>query len=184
MRQRFLSWTDVEALIEHLLPQFYGAFDCMLMLARGGVIPGGLIAERLALNTLYTTAISFPADSPSIKPIDRTDPGPNQDQEDRSFGLRSMPEYQYFPPENAIRNQRVLVVNHVWNHGRSINAVAGRVRAVGGRPELCVFHHKPSHSIFPHLKPEYYAAITDEYVIYPWEAAHRLEPYRPMSLVK
>ena len=183
MAQRILSWSDVEALLEHLLPQFYGSFDAMLMIARGGIIPGGMIAERLDMSYLLTADIHFPAESsheltasagdrllPPILPPASPKPKP-------SLGL---PRFRQFPDDLLLRGRRTLVVQHVWNHGRAITAVAGRVKAAGGSPELCVLHYKPTRSIFPQLKPDYYAAITDDHIVYPWEASHRLEPYRPM----
>ncbi len=174
MAQKILSWSDVEALLEHLLPQFVGSFDAMLMIARGGVIPGGLIAERLGITRIFTATVSFPADRSG-------DPGlENVFSIQKELGLQSMPEFHQFPADELLRGRRTLVVNHVWNHGRAINAVAGRVQVAGGRPELCVLHYKPSKSLFPQLQPDYFAAVTDQYIVYPWEAAHRMEPYRPM----
>jgi len=168
-------------LLEHLLPQFYGSFDALLMIARGGIIPGGLIAERLNLTRVFTAAVRFPAESSHEFTSligDRTlqlPPRPSEPQ------LRSsLPQYILFPDDSLLRGQRTLVVNHVWNHGRAVSAVAGRVLAAGGSPEICVLHYKPACSIFPTSKPDYYAAITDDYIVYPWEVGHRLEPYRPM----
>jgi len=183
MRRQILSWSDVDALMEHLLPQFYGSFGALLMIARGGIIPGGLIAERLNLRYLLTAAVRFPADPPpeSISPLGHLAP-PSLTPETRSLKpeLRSMPDFILFPPDAALRGRRTLVVQHVWNHGRTINTVAGRVVAADGSPELCVLHYKPANSIFPDLKPDYYAAITDDYIVYPWEVSHHLETYRPM----
>jgi len=34
---------------------------------------------------------------------------------------------------------------------------------------LCVLHHKPAESMFRDAAPDYYAAVTDAWVIYPWE---------------
>ena len=187
MDQRILSWSDVEALLEHLLPQFYGSFDAMLMMARGGIIPGGMIAERLGLTYLLTAAVSFPADISDDLPTALADrycePEPTRELE-QDLSLRGMPHFTQFPPDSALCDRRVLVVNHVWNHGRAMNAVSGRVLAAGGKPELCVLHFKPACSIFPDLKPDYYAAVTDEFIVYPWEAAHRLRPYRPMTVLR
>ncbi|MBN1314637.1 MAG: hypothetical protein JXA42_04195 [Anaerolineales bacterium] len=187
MGRLIISWTDLDALLEHLLPQFYGVFDAILMVARGGIVPGGLIAERLGTINLYTTAVSFPADSPEWNPVFgmdyQTEPV-SQAALQKEFILRSMPEFLHFPPDDLIRDRRILVVNHVWNHGRSITAVAGKVLACGGKPELCVLHFKPGQSVFTRLKPDYYAAVTSDFVVYPWEAAHRLEPYRPMPLTR
>jgi hypothetical protein len=41
--------------------------------------------------------------------------------------------------------------------------------AAGGYPYSCVFHFNPYRSLFSDAKPNYYAAITDAYIIYPWE---------------
>lgn len=185
MGRQIISWFDVESLLEHLLPQFYGVFDAILMVARGGIIPGGMIAERLGISNLFTTAVSFPADNPDTLPLfgkDYLSEPMSSALLQKEFSLRSMPEFLHFPPDKLLLDRRVLVVNHVWNHGRSINAVAGKVIACGGNPELCVLHYKPAQSIFTRLKPDYYAAVTGDFIIYPWEAAHRLEPYRPLPL--
>ena len=183
MAQRILSWSDVEALLEHLIPQFYGSFDAMLMISRGGVIPGGMIAERLNLSILLTAAIHFPEESSHDLPSSVGDrvlpPFPTQEPAGPKPRM-SLPHFRQFPEDTALRGQRTLIVQHVWNHGRTINAAAGRVEAAGGAPELCVLHYKPTRSIFPNLKPDYYAAITDDFIVYPWEVQHNLSPYRPM----
>ena len=41
MRQEVLTWTDVDALIDHLLPQMRGSFDALVMVTRGGLVLGG-----------------------------------------------------------------------------------------------------------------------------------------------
>jgi hypoxanthine phosphoribosyltransferase len=168
--------------MEHLVPQFFGHYEVLVMITRGGVIPGGLIAERLGIDRLYTAGVSFPADTRE-NTVPLADPGVPESfsQWQRELGLTSMPRFHQFPPDEMLRDRRILVVSHVWNHGRAINAVAGRVQAAGGRPELCVLHYKPTKSIFPELKPDYYAAVTDEFIIYPWEAAQQTLPYRPMT---
>jgi hypothetical protein len=43
----YLSWTEVDALIDHLLPQLKGPYDALVMVTRGGIIPGGIVAEAL-----------------------------------------------------------------------------------------------------------------------------------------
>ena len=183
MAQRNLSWSDVEVLLEHLMPQFYGSYDGLLMIARGGIIPGGMIAERLNLTHLLTAAIHFPDESSHELQSTISDrilppfPAPEPTSPRPSLGL---PHFRLFPVDSRLRGRRILIVQHIWNHGRTINAAAGRVQAAGGSPELCVLHYKPTYSIFPQLKPDYYAAITDDYIVYPWEVQHHLKPYRPM----
>ena len=47
IRRELVSWEEVDRLIQYLLPQFEGEFDSMVMITRGGVIPGGLLAEAM-----------------------------------------------------------------------------------------------------------------------------------------
>jgi hypothetical protein len=42
--------------------------------------------------------------------------------------------------------------------------------AAGGFPSTCVLHFNPYRSLFSNARPNYYAAITDAHIIYPWEA--------------
>jgi len=49
MRHEALTWDDVDKLIDHLLPQFQGEFDTMVIITRGGIIPGGMLAEATGI---------------------------------------------------------------------------------------------------------------------------------------
>ena len=51
---RFITWNEVDQLIDGLIPriQHLGPFGAMLMITRGGVIPGGLLAEALSPETV------------------------------------------------------------------------------------------------------------------------------------
>ena len=60
VRRELLTWEDVDRLIQCLLPQFEGEFDAMLMITRGGIIPGGLLAEAMNITRILTAAVDFP----------------------------------------------------------------------------------------------------------------------------
>jgi hypothetical protein len=36
-------------------------------------------------------------------------------------------------------------------------------------------HFNPNRSLFGNLRPDYYAAVTDAFIIYPWEAKPGLD---------
>lgn len=160
MRQEILTWTDVDKLVDHLLPQFRGTFDAMLMITRGGIVPGGLISEALGINHVLTAAVRF-SDSVRVPEL------PAALEPSRLF---VWPEFLEFPADALLAGQRVLVIDDVWGSGRTINAVKGRVEAAHGQPELCVFHYNPYRSLFKQTQPDYYAATTDAYIVYPWES--------------
>ena len=83
--------------------------------------------------------------------------------------LMAWPQFIQFPEDSALRGRHTLVVDDVWGSGRTITAVKIRVAAAGGTPHTCVFHFNPYRNLFAPAKPDYYAAITDAHIIYPWE---------------
>ncbi|MBZ0278196.1 MAG: phosphoribosyltransferase, partial [Anaerolineae bacterium] len=48
-------------------------------------------------------------------------------------------------------------------------AVRGRTQAAGATPFTCVLHYNPYRSLFSKAEPDFYAAITDAFIVYPWE---------------
>jgi hypoxanthine phosphoribosyltransferase len=154
-RNELLAWEEVDRLIDHLTPQFETEFDAMVIITRGGVIPGGMLAEMLDIQDVLTASVDFPIEI-----------------EQKRAKLLAWPEFIQFPDDAQLSGRRILVVDDVWGSGRTITAVKNRVAAAGGIPYTCVLHYNPYRSLFSNAKPDYYAAITDAYIIYPWEA-HR-----------
>lgn len=151
-RNELLTWEDVEKLIEHLVPQFDQEFEAMVMITRGGIIPGGILTERLGITHILTAAVDFPAQTEMEK-----------------AKMLAWPQFIQFPDERQIRNRRTLVVDDVWGSGRTITAVRHRVAAAGGSPFTCVLHFNPYRNLFGTARPDYYAAVTDAHIVYPWE---------------
>jgi len=154
MRREVLTWQDVDKLIDHLIPQFETEFDAMMMVTRGGIIPGGMLAEALKLDVILTAAVDFPAE---------------MENEKQKTRLMAWPKFLQFPEDFLLRGRRVLVVDDVWGSGRTITAVRSRITGAAGVASTCVLHFNPYHSLFGTLRPDYYAAITDAYIVYPWE---------------
>ena len=160
-KQLVLSWSEVDQLIDKLLPQLQGTYDSLLMVTRGGIIPGGMIAEALNIRHILVAAVEFPADD--------------------SPRLLAWPTFAQFPDDAIVRGRRVLVVDDVWTHGRHIMTVRGRLQAYGARPEMAVLHYKPSQSLFPNQKPNFHADVTDAYIVYPWELDRRVRGVRMLE---
>lgn len=152
MRREIITWEDVDALIDHLLPQFEFDFEAMLMITRGGIIPGGLLSEAMDIKHILTAAVDFPAEL-----------------ERQKSGLFAWPRFLQFPGDELLGGRHTLVVDDVWGSGRTITSVKNRVVAAGGTPFTCVLHFNPYRNIFGSVRPDYYAAITDAFIIYPWE---------------
>jgi len=137
--------------VDVLLPQLraVGPFDAMVLITRGGIIPGGLLAEALNVRHLLTAAVDFPSTEEA--------------------GLMAWPSFLQFPDTSLLINRKTLIVDDVWGSGRTSAAVRGRVEAAGATPFTCVFHFNPYRSLFTKAEPDFYGAITDAFVVYPWE---------------
>ena len=88
MRREALTWNDIEGLLDHLMPQLEGDFDSMLMITRGGIVPGGMIAEAMNITNILTAAVNFPSEmkNPASK-------------------LLSWPQFLQFPDDSLIRGR-------------------------------------------------------------------------------
>jgi hypothetical protein len=153
--RELITWEDVHGLIDHIIPQFLTEFEAMIIITRGGIVPGGMLCETLNIENVLTAGVDFPF----------------QSELDESK-LLAWPKFIQFPDDAQIINRNILIVDDVWGSGRTITAVRSRVSAAGGYPYTCVLHYNPNRNLFGHARPDYYAAITDAYIIYPWEIDH------------
>jgi len=151
-RREMVSWEELDTLIDHLVPQFQREFTAMVIITRGGIVPGGMLADAMDITHILTAAVDFPAQLKSAK-----------------TNLMAWPEFIQFPSDDKIRGRPTLIVDDVWGSGRTITAVKNRVSAAGGFPETCVLHFNPYRNLFGSTRPDYYAAVTDAFIIYPWE---------------
>src|SRR3990170_2473233 len=111
-RSELISWEEVGRLIDHLIPQFQTEFDAMVMITRGGVVPGGMLCEAV---DVLTASVDFPFE------VER-----------EAAKLYAWPAFIQFPEDSQLRGRRVLIVDDVWGSGRTITAVKNRVSAAGG----------------------------------------------------
>ena len=151
-RTELITWEEVEKLVDHLIPQFQMDFEAMVIITRGGIVPGGLLCEALNIESVLTAAVDFPFGSK----ID-------------TAKLLAWPQFIQFPDDDQLENRKLLVVDDVWGSGRTITAVRNRIVAVEGVPLTCVLHYNPYRNLFGQLRPDYFAASTDAHIVYPWE---------------
>ncbi len=157
IRREILTWQNVDKLVDVLVPQIKaaGPFDAMILITRGGIIPGGLLSEALDLRYILTAAVRFPAGQSS--------------ELSKPAALASLPQFLQFPGDGLLEGRRTLIVDDVWGSGRTSTAVRGRVDAIGVDAFTCVFHFNPYRSLFTNARPDFYGAVTDAYIVYPWE---------------
>ncbi len=164
LRQEWLTWSDVDKLVDVLMPQLRaaGSFDAMIMITRGGIVPGGLLCEALNISNVLIAAVDFPHE------LDL----------DEKARLLVWPQFLQFPEDRLLQAQRVLIVDDVWGSGRTSTAVKSRCQSAGATGFTCVFHFNPYRSLFSRGEPDFYGAVTDAYIVYPWELDRGLDAMR------
>ncbi len=148
--QDVLTWDDVDMAAAHLLPQFNGEFDALVMITRGGLFPGGILCEAMDIKAVHTAAVTL-TDTPGE--------------------MMAWPAFLQFPAESQVSRKRILVVDDIWADGVNMVAVKSRLEAAGAYVETAVLHFRPRSNLFPRTGPDYYGAITDRFIIYPWSVS-------------
>lgn len=165
MRHELVSWEDIDKIIDTLVPQMKsipGGFDGIVMITRGGIIPGGLLAEALNLSYIMTAAVHFNDQYYSELP--------------RATPLQyALPSFLQFPEKKFVEGRRLLLVDDVWGSGRTSTSIKGRLEAARAEVMTCVFHYNPYRSLFTDEKPNFYGEVTDAYITYPWEVDRGLD---------
>src|SRR6185436_6276404 len=115
LRHELLSWEDVDKLVDVLVPQLksVGSFDAMILITRGGIIPGGLLADALNIAEVLTASVKF-----NDVPVVKTE-------------IRTWPTFLQFPERDLLTGKRILTVDDVWGSGRTSTAVRSRCESDG-----------------------------------------------------
>jgi hypoxanthine phosphoribosyltransferase len=141
-----LTFDDIARLVVDLAGRLRGEHDLMLVITRGGLIPGGILAYLAGYKNIVVAAVEFYDDDGRRGPE---------------------PAFHQFPSAELLRDRTVLIVDEVWDSGRTIEAVTRRVREAGGIPTTAVLHYKPGRSEVDAV-PDHYVVETDGWVTYPW----------------
>ena len=141
-----VSWDEMARMVTVLAGQLRGEYDVLLAITRGGLIPAGVLAYHLRLRNILVAAVEFYTED----------------------GVRGpAPSFLQFPADPLLRDRRVLIVDEVWDSGRTIQAVRERVARAGGRPTTAVLHWKPGRSEVD-ARPDHHVVETDAWIVYPW----------------
>ena len=148
MNKQHLTWTQIEDLAIRLADRLPTTYDAMLVITRGGMVPACIISERINLRNILVAAVMFY--SGHARTLDK-------------------PIFLQFPADPIINGRRILIVDDVWDSGRTIMAVRERVLDAGGFPETAVLHYKPTHTTYSAMQPDFYVDETDAWIVYPWD---------------
>ncbi|GLV47494.1 phosphoribosyltransferase [Thermus sp. LT1-2-5] len=141
-----LSWEELLRLVRSLAERLREEpFDLLLGIARGGLIPAALLAQALSARNILTAAVMFYKEGEETLPE---------------------PVFLQFPEDSLLMGKRVLV-DDVWDSGRTAYAVKARIQKAGGVPVVATLHFKLERNRVPD-RSDFYAKETGAWVVYPW----------------
>lgn len=146
-----LSWEELNGHVESLAQQIHDLPeaqrpDAILAISRGGLVPGAMLAYRLGIRDLLI-AVAEHYDA---------------------AGRRPAPTITRMPPDESLKGRSILIVDEVWESGRTLALVAERARAAGADVRTAVVHHKPGKSEVSGT-PDFFAALADGWITYPYK---------------
>lgn len=134
LSKQYINWSDIERMVNQLLRDMPTDYDNILVVTRGGMVPACLFSEKTDIRNILVAAVMF------------------YDGQQR----RDEPIFLQFPEDAQVLGRRVLVVDDVWDTGRTVMAVRERLRRAGAQVDVAVLHFKPKNSHFPpEEKPDY-----------------------------
>src|SRR3954451_10800925 len=100
-----VTWTDLDGLVTRLATLVGPGHTTILAIARGGLVPAGMLAYRLGIRDILVASVAYYDD----------------------HGARAAePVFLQFPSDDLLRDQRILIVDEVWDSGATIDAVTRR----------------------------------------------------------
>jgi uncharacterized protein len=146
-----LSWEQLDALVERLAEEVMclepsSQPEAILAVSRGGLVPGAMLAYRMGQRDLLVAVAEHYDES----------------------GRRESATLIRMPPDEALRGRRILIVDEVWESGRTLQRVAEAAEAAGAAVRSAVLHYKPSQSETTRT-PDHYAETAEGWVIYPYK---------------
>ncbi len=144
-----LSWTQLDTLINRLAAKLRRRkFDLWLIISRGGLVPGGILAKRLDFFNIVVASIMW------------------YDKHDRKM---DHPVILEFPDEMVLHGRRVLIIDEVSDSGDTIKLVRKKCQRAGARVQVATIHYKPGTPKKRHRRPDFFVEETRQWIHYPWE---------------
>lgn len=146
-----LSWGELDKAVERLAAEI-GALaateqpEAILAVSRGGLVPGAMLAYRMGLRDLLV-AVAEHYDASGRRP---------------EAALLRM------PPADSLHGRRILIVDEVWESGRTMQQVVAAAEAAGAKVRTAVLHYKPERSEVDRA-PDHFADTATSWVIYPYK---------------
>lgn len=155
VEKRYVSMETItqmcESVHEQMVQDNYQP-QCIVVLSRGGLVSGGLLVSEQMLNNRNVKVVAITSYS---------------DERNRSQHKLLFPQALRELEDLGLFNS-VLIVDEIADTGATLAYVIDMIRQMAPHIAIktAVLFYKDRSSI---IKPDYYAATTDEWIVFPWE---------------
>lgn len=152
MDKTFISWDDFHKDCDITATNAiskYGAFDIIIAVARGGLVPARIMAEIVKPSQFYTIG---------VKLYDGCNIGEDVEM------------YQFLPEDvNLDRHDRILIVDDISDSGKTLSYTRRKlfIRSGGAVIKTACPYWKPQTSVVPDVYSRQFS--NDEWVVFPFE---------------
>jgi len=153
-----ISWGKVEEMCKTISSQIKNSNfkpDILLGLSRGGLVPARIFSDLLNTNKVHILRVkSYNIDKKISKPV--------------------IDDYKC---EFNFKGKKILVVDDITDTGESLDVVKRYLAKKGLNPKNVKFatlHYKPN----SRFKPDYFADVTEKWIVYPWEKEEMRRKYK------
>jgi len=149
MENRYLSWSDICHIVDHIVSQATGHFDAVVAISRGGIVPAGLLSKRLDIRQVFVASVRFFS------------------EDDLTV---EWPIFLQFPEDRFMQGKRILLISDRWEQGRAVTSVRERIEMAGGEVVTAVLHYCPTPASATDQSPDIIGEQTEDTIAYPWQA--------------
>lgn len=143
----FVGWEDIERAVDVIsrrIERDAWKPNVIVGILRGGVVPARLLADRLGVEEIGVVEIKFY----------------------KGIGVTRDKPYIKHPLLSTVVNRDVLIVDDISDSGLTLQTAATHVSLYSPRSlRTAALYVKP----WTKIVPDYYAFITDKWVVFPWE---------------
>jgi len=147
LNPRLLTWDDITSAVSRVTDAITSSgyeVEVVVGILRGGVIPAVLVADRLGVKDIGVMDIKF-YEAP---------------------GVTGKEPYLRQPLTLPIRDKNVLIVDDISDTGLTLKVALDVVRHYAPRSvRTATLYVKP----WTKLTPDYYAFVTEDWVVFPWD---------------
>lgn len=139
MAKKYYSWQEFAQDSQKIKEQITEQFEAIVGITKGGIFLAGQMSQLLDTRNVYLVSYAGGGQNEEVKCLISIHPD--------------------------LKNKKILLVDDVSDRGETLLAAKFDLEQLGNYVKTATLHYKPETK----LKPDYFASLETEWIVYPWE---------------